>query len=192
MRSSASTPNLPPEKDAPGLPLWVVLACEDNPRLCTGRRVLRAGLAREPGPSGRPRRGALLLAPHADVPVTAQDEGTARRSGIVAIDCSWNRLGRRGGFPSGLGLSIRDLRPRRLPFLLAANPQHYGRVGELNTAEALGAAVHLTAGKEAADAFFARLGEGGRFEALNAALLEDYRGALGPLEIPSLERRYLP
>ncbi len=53
------------------------------------------------------------------------------------IDCSWNRLADR-----------RSLRPpgpvagrRRLPFLLAANPQHFGRLGELNTVEAFGAAL---------------------------------------------------
>lgn len=174
----------------PPLRLWVVLACEDNPRLCTGRRVIKVGLAREGKASSRPRRGALLLSPHAEVPVSSADEGVAIASGIVAVDCSWNRLGERGGFPEELGFSLRGLRPRRLPFLLAGNPQHYGRVGELNTAEALGAAVYLTRGPRAAEAYFSRLPGGTTFLTLNQALLEDYRAAHGPAEVPEVERRY--
>lgn len=83
----------------------------------------------------------MVLDPYAPQPLSRADRPTAERYGILAIDCSWNRLSLRGGFSEAEG----DAAPRhrRLPFLIATNPQHYGRLGELNTAEALGAALFL-------------------------------------------------
>ena len=85
---------------------------------------------------------------------------------------------------------LRGLVARRLPLLLAANPQHYGRWMELNTAEALGAAVRLTCGREEAAAYFARLAGGTGFLELNAAPFEEYDGAQGPRQVSEIEERY--
>lgn len=173
--------------------LWVVLACEDDPRLCTGRRLVRLSMAREFGRRGqRPPSGAILLDPHASTPVGGADAEVARERGIVAVDCSWNRLGDRGGFPPDLAPRLRGLRPRRLPSLLAANPQHYGRLGELNTAEALGAAVFLTLGKEAAEAYFDRLPGRLGFLRLNEGPLRDYSTLSDPDQVAAVERSYFP
>lgn len=189
-RAGASLRALSPSAELP--PLWVVLACEDNPRLCTGQRLVRLSLARGLRVGERPPAGAVLLDPHAQEPVTFHDAGAARARGLVAVDCSWNRLGARGDFPEGLRASLRALQHRRLPFLLAANPQHYGRVGELNTAEALGAAIFLTLGAAPAEAYFARLPGGPGFLRLNQGPLAEYRKAPDAPAVLEAERHYFP
>lgn len=106
------------------------------------------------------------------------------------MDCSWNRLGDRGAFPPSVAGWLRGLTPRRLPYLLAANPHHYGRMGELNTAEALGASLCLTVGREAAEEYFGRLAGGTHFLSLNEGPLEEYLSAGTPTEILEVEARY--
>lgn len=129
----------------------------------------------------------MLLDPHSDIPLSPQDARAAIEGGIVAVDCSWNRLGRRGGYPlEDRWLSSMRVR-RRLPFLFAANPQHYGRLGELNTAEALGAALYVVAGRETAETFLGRFAFGASFLDLNGEALEAYHRTSGPTEVGGLE-----
>lgn len=106
------------------------------------------------------------------------------------VDCSWNKLGARGEFPPSLARGLRRQVARRLPYLLAANPQHYGRLGELNTAEAVGAAVFLTAGRKVAEELFDRLPGGRGFLRLNEGPLEEYARAATLGELLDAERRY--
>ncbi len=167
-------------------------ACEDDPRRCSGRKLIALGLAEEFQATRRPPAGTLVLDPHAPVPLCVRDRPAAEASGILVVDCSWNRLGARGGFPPGLPRPPSPALRRRLPFLLAGNPQHFGRVGELNTAEALGAAVYLTFGPEAAERFFLRLSGGRSFLDLNQERLEAYRASPGPAEVRSLEIGFFP
>ncbi len=92
------------------------------------------------------------------------DRSHARRGGVLAVDCSWNRLASRGSLP-GLPADDGGIH-RRLPILVAGNPQHFGRIAELNTVEALSAALYVL---------------GQRTEA--AHLLEGFRGGDGFLTI---------
>ena len=156
MRFSGSTPN--PSPDRP-VPLYLVVAHEDHPKLCTGRRLLRRGLVRELNNARPPEPLPLILDPNAETPLSREDRVVAEARGILVVDCSWNQLGRRGGFPSGIRWIARARPRRRLPWLLAGNPQHYGRLAELNTVEAFAAALFT-------------LGESGRA----AELLEGFVG----------------
>jgi pre-rRNA-processing protein TSR3 len=106
----------------------------------------------------------VVLDPHAADPLSQADRAFARRGGVLAVDCSWNRLGARGGLP-GLPSDDGGVH-RRLPILVAGNPQHYGRLAELNTVEALSAALYVL---------------GQRGEA--ARLLDGFRGGDGFLTI---------
>ena len=183
MRSSGSTRSPPP--DGP-VRLFVRLAGEDHPKACTGRRLLARGLVRSPsGSSARP----IVLDPHADRPLSAVDLPTAAREGILAVDCSWNRLADRGRLPAFLEGAERTGPHRRLPILLAANPQHFGRPTELNTVEALAAATYLVDRPDQA----ARLLEGFRggpaFWTLNRERLAAYRAARNADEVRDAERR---
>ncbi len=171
MRSSGSTRSLP---DGP-IRLGIVLVGDDHPRACTGRRLLRRGLARELPPSAASAGRAIVLDPYAEVPLTRADEPRARRAGLVAVDCSWNRLAasrakRTGARPAPPG-------SRRLPMLLAANPQHFGRVGELNTVEALAAALWLLGHREEARRLLDGFAGGPAFLEVNRERLEHYARA---------------
>lgn len=140
MRSSGSTRK---PRGSPPARLYIVLAGEDHPKACTGRRLLHRGLARAVARVEGIAPTPLVLDPYAPDPLGPGDGTTVARGGILAVDCSWNRLTERGRFPgSEAGGRARGIR-RRLPILIATNPQHYGRLAQLNTVEALAAALYL-------------------------------------------------
>ena len=140
MRSSGSTRS---PRHNPSVRLYIILAGEDHPKLCTGRRLLHRGLAREVRRVEGISPAPIVLDPYAADPLGPGDRTIAVRGGILAVDCSWNRLTERGRFPgSEPGEHLRGIR-RRLPILIATNPQHYGRPAQLNTVEALAAALVL-------------------------------------------------
>ncbi len=186
MPYSGSTRN---RSASPGAPLWVVLAREDHPKACTGRRLVRQGLAREFRRTTPRRPGPILLDPRAPFPLTTADGAQARAGGLLVVDCSWNRLARRGGFGLEMGWLDRYTH-RRLPWLLAGNPQHYGRVGELNTAEAMAAALEILGEPDRATRVAETFAGGPGFLALNRALLDSYRAARTPEDIVAAEHAF--
>jgi pre-rRNA-processing protein TSR3 len=156
----------------------VVLAGEDHPKACTGRRLVRRHLV-QAVPEGRMLRPPpILLDPHAERPLAPSDAAEARRGGILVVDCSWNRLQGRGGYPGERGWLAGFRSRRRLPFLLAANPQHFGRVAELNTAEAFAAALAILGEPEEAGRLLQGFRGGPALLEINAAALSEY--AFGP------------
>lgn len=187
MRSSASTPSPSPE---PAVPLFLWIVGEDHPRACTGRRLAAHHLVHVLPPRAT-APAAILLDPHVDVPLSASDARRTRRRGIAAVDCSWNRLGERGGYPTGGSDAFPPERRRRLPWLRAGNPQHYGRVGELNTAEALAAALYVIGVPDQADHLLDATGSGRSFPDLNSLLLREYAAAPDASGIRAVEARRL-
>jgi rRNA small subunit aminocarboxypropyltransferase len=183
MASSRSTPG--PSADG-RVRLFVWIVGEDNPRLCTGRRLARFALAEalyRPEFPGHP----VLLDPRAPTPVSRTDRLAARRDGILAVDCSWNQLASRGELPEG-GLLSRRTRPRRLPWLVATNPQHYGRWNELNTAEALAAALHVLGEPGQASALLAPFAGAAEFWKVNSSRLRLYGEAVDSEGVQTVER----
>ena len=172
-----------------GTRLFVRITGEDNPKACTGRRLLRRGLAREWSGHSAYETGPILLDPRAPDPITVLDRPHAVAAGILVIDCSWNRLHSRRGFDPALP-GVAGLERRRLPWLLAGNPQHYGRVGELNTAEAFAAALIVLGDRAAAERVLGTFAGGPGFLALNAGLLEAYRTAESIEELRAAEREF--
>jgi pre-rRNA-processing protein TSR3 len=186
MRSSRSTPSPSTETAAP---LFVRITGEDHPKACTGRRLVRRGLAHEWKESGPRPGGPILLDPRSSEPLTPLDGPRALSSGILVIDCSWNRLNARGRFDPALG-GLGRLPRRRLPWLLAGNPQHYGRVGELNTAEAFAGALDILGDRPGAERVLNTFAGGPGFLALNARLLEAYRSARSVDALRAAEREF--
>ncbi|MGD0250000.1 MAG: DUF367 domain-containing protein [Thermoplasmata archaeon] len=185
MRSSGSTPN---RRRKGALRLFVVLAGEDHPKACTGRRLLRWGRvipvlredARFPPP--------VVLDPYSPKPLSWDDREAAEQGGLLVVDCSWNRLADRGAFP-GAGPENRSRAThRRLPILIATNPQHYGRVAQLNTVEALSAAVYLLGRVEEAAQLMDGFRGGDEFLEVNRDRLDRYRAAAGPAEVLVAEK----
>ncbi|HKV89766.1 MAG TPA: DUF367 domain-containing protein [Thermoplasmata archaeon] len=184
MRSSGTTRSPSPRTE---IPLLVVLAGEDDPKKCSGRRLIRTGEAVEV-PLGRPpASGVVLLDPHSEVPLSRLDRDRALRAGVLAVDCSWNRIGRNGRYPSEVPWLGRMGVRRRLPWLVAANPQHHGRLAELTTAEALAASLVVLGEPARARRLLAPFAGGPAFFELNSGRLTSYERASGPDEVLAAE-----
>jgi pre-rRNA-processing protein TSR3 len=166
----------------------VLLVGEDHAKACTGRRLLHRGLARPISVHSPSARGAIVLDPHADRPLSPTDRTRALRAGVLAIDCSWNRLGERGRLPALGGAVSAHAAHRRLPILLAANPQHYGRPTELNTVEALAAATFLLGHRAQAERLLDGFRGGPGFLLLNRDRLTAYAGSPDALRVRDAER----
>src|SRR5208282_272057 len=93
-----------------------------------------------------------------------------------------------GAFPG----SERAGRPRaphrRLPVLIATNPQHYGRVAQLNTVEALCAALYVLGRPEEAERVISGFAGGEEFLEVNRDRLERYSRAVAPDDITAAEK----
>ncbi|MCI4368569.1 MAG: DUF367 domain-containing protein [Thermoplasmata archaeon] len=187
MRSSGSTPS---PTTSPSIPVLLWVAGEDHPRACTGRRLLERKVVR-PLPARRPPRELpVLLDPRSDIPLSRNDREACERGGFAGVDCSWNRLGARGGYPEGPEWLGRLRERRRLPFLLAGNPQHYGRLAELNTAEAIAAALYVLGDAAGARSLLEEFAGSEGFWALNANLLESYANALDAKGVRAAEATF--
>lgn len=182
MRSSGSTPN--PRREPP-LARYVIVVGDDHPRACTGRRLLRQGLA-VPAPTKGPGPPPIVLDPFAAEPLSSRDLPAAVRAGVAAVDCSWNRLSERGAFVRA-GWTPAN-RSRRLPLLVATNPQHFGRIGELNTVEAIGAALYLLGRRAEGEVLLRGFAGGEAFFEVNRDRLERYARARSGEEVRALER----
>ena len=129
-----------------------------------------------------------MLDPYATVPLTSADRPRADAHGLVAVDCSWNRLSARHARGLPRTAVVHGAVGRRLPILVASNPQHYGRLGELNTAEALAAALVLLGEPEDAARLLEGFAGGPAFFELNRERLARYAGASSPEELVREER----
>lgn len=129
-----------------------------------------------------------MLDPFAPEPLSQRDLPPAEREGVTAVDCSWNRLSVRGHLPGTAARGGGSGRFRRLPLLVATNPQHFGRIGELNTVEALGAALYLLDHRSEAEELVQGFAGGTAFLEVNRERLERYRLARTPDEVRAVER----
>lgn len=184
MSSSGSTRS---RRDRP-LRLFVRLAEEDHPKACTGRRLLRWKRAVRIDHDHGAGRAPIVLDPYAPSPLSAADRGIAESEGILVVDCSWNRLSKRGRFPEEDGPLRRQGWRRRLPMLVATNPQHYGRVAQLNTVEAFAAALYILDRAQEAEQVLEGFRGGSEFLEVNRARLDRYRGSATPDEVLAAER----
>ena len=187
MGSSGSTPT--PSHRRP-IRLLLVLAGEDHPKACTGRRLLHRGLAEEVPRTDALRPPPVILDPHAAEPISGLDRTSAERGGLLVVDCSWNRLAARGRFPSDPARPGRREIRRRLPILVAANPQHFGRVAELNTVEALSAALYLLGRPEQAAGILDGFRGGPAFLEVNEDRLRAYADEPDPSAVRLVEHRF--
>ncbi|MGP8073081.1 MAG: ribosome biogenesis domain-containing protein [Thermoplasmata archaeon] len=185
MRSSGSTRR--PSPDGP-LALYLEVTGDDHPKACTGRRLLHRGLARPVNAAGRVYPAPVVLDPYAEKPLSAVDRRAAVRGGLLAVDCSWNRLSARGGFSEETVRSTGPGLRRRLPILIAANPQHYGRIAELNTVEALSAALYVLGRREEAAGLLQGFRGGEGFLEINRERLDAYAAATSPDAVRAAEQ----
>lgn len=149
----------------------MLLLKQDDPRKCTAAKLAKFRLAT---PLFRVRqipRRAIVLSPFALQVLLNGDGELAEKSGIVAVDCSWERVEK--------AFAIRTPgERRRLPPLLAGNPVNYAKVHKLSSAEALAAALYIMGFKDSAARLLSLFKWGDGFFSLNSELLESYREAV--------------
>jgi pre-rRNA-processing protein TSR3 len=125
---------------------------------------------------------AIVLNPISSKTLSLEDRELILRSGLVALDCSWNL---------SEGVFDRNIpgNNRRLPILLAGNPTNYGIPGRLSTAEALAAALILTGFPKRAKVILSLFKWGETFLSLNHDPLEKYAAAKSS-ELSFLEEEF--
>jgi pre-rRNA-processing protein TSR3 len=129
-----------------------------------------------------------VLDPLAETALSPADAPTAHRRGIVALDCSWKHIEE--------SYRKRDLgavgKGRALPFLLAANPVHYGQPQQLSTLEAFAAALFILGEAAQAAELLRSYTWGLQFEILNREPLGLYAAAQTSAEVVAAQAEFVP
>ncbi len=140
---------------------------QDDPKKCTGLRLIRLHYAdRLRSPRQIPHY-AIILTPVAEKILTPADKSLAESSGIVALDCSWNHA-------EQVFKQAFHAEDRRLPLLLAGNPVNYTAVGKLSTVEAFAASLHILGYSDQSNEILSLFKWGPTFHTLNRELLDAY------------------
>jgi pre-rRNA-processing protein TSR3 len=125
-------------------------------------------------------RNTLLLDPTAEQAISPSDKDVPS---LTVLDCSWEVLDTS---------AVEKFRTRRaLPFLLAANPLHYGRPFQLSSIEAFAAALFILGEREQAQQILSLYTWGCRFLELNAEPLSLYAEARDSAEVVAIQSGYL-
>lgn len=114
------------------------------------------------------RFGGILLSPFATKVISPSDTSLMEKSGIGAIDCSWNKVDTLDK------KKFSGSNARLLPFIVAANNINYGRPYKLNCAEAMAAALYICGKKDDAREFLEDFEYCNEFFRVNEELLESY------------------
>jgi len=155
------------EKARHRLRVLVYMMEQDDPRKCTASLLARERLATVARRLSDTRKDTVVLNPVSPQLLLPSDVDAIARSGVMAVDCSWERAGT---------IFMRRFRGanRKLPHLLAANPVNYARIGRLSTAEALSAALYIVGFKTHAKKLLSPFRWGETFFELNRELLDRY------------------
>ncbi len=148
---------------------------QDDPKKNTVLKLAKKGIIKIVRDLRHVPRGLLILNPFEDKIVTPQDHDIVVNRGILVVDCSWSKstitFKRIGRFLKG--------HHRRLPFLVSANPSHYGKPYMLTSAEALAATLYIVGLKDYAFEIMKNFKWGLEFLRINYERLENYsRGYL--------------
>lgn len=166
------------DKDRPRILVYMMK--QDDPRKCTASLLTRRGLAIPVRKLSEIRDDAIVLNPASPRFLLRSDRSSSISSGIVAIDCSWERAGE-------VFMTRFRGSNRKLPGLMAANPVNYARIGSLSTAEALSAALYIVGFPSHARQLLSTFRWGRTFFDLNGELLERYARARSEQSVARIE-----
>lgn len=155
-----------------------------DPKKCTGIRLEKFGRVESFYRRRELPQGSIFLDPLAPKALSPADGNVARRWGILAVDCSWKDV--------EIVERFRDGRePRSLPYLVAANPVHYGHPTVLSTVEALSAALWILGKKDRAKGLLDGFKWGHAFIELNEEPLEAYSKAKNSQEVVKVQEDFI-
>lgn len=134
---------------------------------------------------GQVSNGAVLLSPFAMRAISVEDKEQILEKGLVAIDCSWNKIDDMHDVFKMRGIN------RSIPYLVAANPTNYGVPTQLSTVEALAAGLYIAGFAKHAEEILSIFKWGSHFLQLNAEPLREYAEAKTSKEVVEIQRAYL-
>ncbi len=149
--------------------IFVYRVPQDDPRKNTALKLARFGYVELVDDVRQLPKGALFLDPYARDPIRPGDRSVIESKGLALIDCSWRKA-----IDVHFKLARRFPIRRRLPFLIAVNPVHYGKPYILSTVEAIAAALYITGFREYAEEILTRYKWGPVFLEVNSKYLERY------------------
>jgi len=165
--------------------LFVYHLGEDDAKKCTAIKLARFGFATLIKKYQKIPRGAIILDPFSKKSLSKEDLDTAKKRGIVAVDCSWKKAEDCFKMLSRIGKN------RALPFLVPTNPVNYGRPFKLSTLEAFAAALYILDKVEQAKELIKIYKWAPHFLELNKEPLEEYRKARNSREIIEIMKDYI-
>ena len=165
-------------------PLFVYHADQCDPKKCTGKKLVRFKLAKM-GPLNKVRKGSVLLSPLAKHAISRGDRKAVLQRGLVVLDCSWERV------EEEFRRIKHMVKPRSLPYLIAANPVNYGRPFKLSSVEAFAAALYIIGEREQASIVLSKFKWGLNFLALNKEPLDEYAKAESSEEVVSAQGLFM-
>ncbi len=156
---------------------------QDDPAKCTAAKLVRFGLAESVRSISV---NTLLLDPFCKVVLSNEDNSHIKS--VCALDCSWEKA-----IATLLkGKVLKNGIYRRLPALLAGNPNNYCKLSKLSTAEALAASLFILGWRNQSGKILDKFKWGHTFIELNSEILNDYSNAMNATEIVEIEKQYFP
>jgi pre-rRNA-processing protein TSR3 len=155
-----------------------------DPRKCSALKLARHNLVHLLKHPRQIRGQPIILSPFSEKAFSPEDRDHALQHGILVLDCSWE---------SAETIFQKPLRgvPRCLPYLVAANPVNYGRVGKLSSVEAAASALYILGFTSQAEKLLGIFKWGPHFLQLNFEPLEDYRTATNSVEIIRRQQQFM-
>jgi pre-rRNA-processing protein TSR3 len=156
-----------------------------DPKRCSALKLARHGLAELIRGTRRIRRRTIALNPFSEKALSPADRNLAENAGILVLDCSWNEAVER--FHGRLRGE-----QRCLPYLVAANPVNYGRVGKLSSIEAAASALFIIGYPEEAHRMLGLYKWGPHFLELNREPLSEYASATDSCDVIARQQLFMP
>jgi len=163
--------------------LYVLQLRQDDPKKCTAAKLVKFRLARPLYRLNQVNEKSLTLNPFAPTCLLNHDRVQALNYGLVAVDCSWERV--QATFSARL-----PGRNLRLPTLLASNPVNYAKPNRLSSLEALAAGLFIMGFLGEATHLLSIFKWGPHFLTLNAQPLEAYTSVTDEEQLGRVESEY--
>lgn len=156
-----------------------------DPKKCTGKKLVRFGLAKSVKKLRRIPPKSIILNPSAKKALSKEDLPFAKKHGITVLDCSWEKAEELLFKLRNKGVS------RALPYLVAANPVNFGKPFKLSTVEAFSSALYILGYEDDAHTLMNKYKWGPHFLKMNKIPLDEYSNAKDSTEVVEIQKEFL-